>query len=67
MVDKVSKLIVIILFFVSILIASYYAYTYPSDSIQRALAIGAIGSLIASLFYGILMFVLVRESSDEKN
>ncbi|MFA5252564.1 MAG: hypothetical protein WC454_08280 [Phycisphaerae bacterium] len=66
MFERVLKLIVIILFLLSILIACYYAYTYPPESIHRTLAIGAIGSLIASLFYGMLMFVLVKESAEDK-
>ena len=64
--QKHMKLIAIIAFFLATIIACYYAFKDPMDSIRRTFAIGALASLIASLFYGLLMFVLVRESTEDK-
>ncbi|MFC1794332.1 hypothetical protein ACFL3Q_12180 [Planctomycetota bacterium] len=64
--QKYMKLIALIAFFLSTIIACYYAYKCPVDSIRRTLAIGALASILASLFYGLLMFYLVRESTEDK-
>jgi len=66
MFQDIMKIIIIIIFVFAIITACYYVFESPRDSIPHTIAIGALASLIASLFYGLLMFFLVRESTEDK-